>query len=241
MATKNSSKKKAAKKSAAKKAVKKSAKKSAKKRSASKKSSSASAVEQRSIFEDSFPGSSSFDDMSDSAGYTPPASTSYSVDDEGSSGGKSRIAIIAAILVLVILVFVFRDNFFGGSDTTGVPDTTDGQGQIVENGQTGTDPGTDETTDAGTQDGTDETTRTGTDETTDAGTQAGTDETTDAGTDETTASATVDYTIKPGDTLGKIAASQLGNTARYREIIALNPGLNANALKVGDKIKIPGR
>lgn len=51
----------------------------------------------------------------------------------------------------------------------------------------------------------------------------------------------VEYTVAPGDTLAKIAAAKLGNANRAQEIVVLNPGLNANAMKAGQKIKIPAK
>jgi nucleoid-associated protein YgaU len=51
-----------------------------------------------------------------------------------------------------------------------------------------------------------------------------------------------DYTIKDGDSLWKIATTELGNGMRYKDILTLNPGLTENTvLTVGATIKIPAR
>lgn len=51
------------------------------------------------------------------------------------------------------------------------------------------------------------------------------------------------YTVKDGDSLWKIAASQLGDGNRYKEIIKLNPDVSAGGenLAVGTKLKIPAQ
>lgn len=46
------------------------------------------------------------------------------------------------------------------------------------------------------------------------------------------------YTVKKGDSLWKIAKTQLGNGNRYREIMTAS-GIKNDLLKVGQKIKIP--
>ncbi len=49
-----------------------------------------------------------------------------------------------------------------------------------------------------------------------------------------------EYVIKDGDSFWKIAASQLGSGTRYKEIIALNPGISPDKpLVIGTKIKLP--
>lgn len=51
-----------------------------------------------------------------------------------------------------------------------------------------------------------------------------------------------EYVIKDGDNLWKIAADQLGSGIRYKEILAVNPGLDEKkALTVGSKIKLPAK
>jgi LysM repeat protein len=51
---------------------------------------------------------------------------------------------------------------------------------------------------------------------------------------------TREYVIKDGDSFWKIAASQLGSGTRYKEIIALNPGISPDKpLVIGTKIKLP--
>lgn len=47
------------------------------------------------------------------------------------------------------------------------------------------------------------------------------------------------YTVKSGDSLAKIARTQLGSETRWSEIAQLNPGLNAKNLKVGQSILLP--
>ena len=51
------------------------------------------------------------------------------------------------------------------------------------------------------------------------------------------------YTVKEGDSLWEIAASQLGDGNRYKEIIKLNPNVSTDGknLAVGMKLKIPTR
>jgi putative chitinase len=47
------------------------------------------------------------------------------------------------------------------------------------------------------------------------------------------------YTVKSGDTLGKIALHQLGESQRYQEIMALNGIENSNLIQVGQVLKLP--
>lgn len=51
------------------------------------------------------------------------------------------------------------------------------------------------------------------------------------------------YTVKEGDSLWDIAASQLGDGNRYKEIIKLNPNVSTDGknLAVGTKLKMPTR
>lgn len=48
------------------------------------------------------------------------------------------------------------------------------------------------------------------------------------------------YTVKKGDTLGKIAKTCLGSTSKWQKIAKANPNINPNKLKVGDVLVIPG-
>lgn len=48
------------------------------------------------------------------------------------------------------------------------------------------------------------------------------------------------YTVKLGDYLSTIAEDFLGSSSRWKEIAALNGGLNPNKIYAGQKIKIPG-
>ncbi len=47
------------------------------------------------------------------------------------------------------------------------------------------------------------------------------------------------YTVKAGDTLAKIAATHLGSAARWKELEALNPGVDARRLRIGLALKLP--
>ncbi len=47
------------------------------------------------------------------------------------------------------------------------------------------------------------------------------------------------YTVKKGDTLWKIAASNYGNGNQWQRIASANPGLSPTSLKVGQTIVIP--
>lgn len=67
---------------------------------------------------------------------------------------------------------------------------------------------------------------------TEAGMQAGYVAPTNVGQETT-------YTVKSGDSLAKIARTQLGSETRWSEIAQLNPGLNAKNLKVGQSILLP--
>jgi nucleoid-associated protein YgaU len=60
--------------------------------------------------------------------------------------------------------------------------------------------------------------------------------------DNTQKTAMTVYIVKEGDSLWKIAASQLGDGNRYKEIMKLNPNVSTNKnLVVGTKLKIPTR
>ena len=49
----------------------------------------------------------------------------------------------------------------------------------------------------------------------------------------------INYTVKAGDTVGKIAAQFLGDSKRYHEIAALNSLANPNLIYVGQVLRIP--
>lgn len=48
------------------------------------------------------------------------------------------------------------------------------------------------------------------------------------------------YVVQKGDHLTTIAARELGDAKRWKEIVSANPGLDANKLAVGQKLEIPG-
>lgn len=60
-----------------------------------------------------------------------------------------------------------------------------------------------------------------------------------AGAEPATGGAGCAYVIQAGDTLGRVAATKLGNANRWNEIATVNPGLNANALVPGRQIQLP--
>jgi LysM repeat protein len=67
-------------------------------------------------------------------------------------------------------------------------------------------------------------------------------ETVTPGETDTTSVNTVEYVVKEGDSLWKIAAEQLDNGARNKEIMELNPGVNENTvLRPGMKLKLPAQ
>ncbi len=50
------------------------------------------------------------------------------------------------------------------------------------------------------------------------------------------------YIVAKGDTLWSIAKKQLGKGSRYKEILAMNPGISENVpLTIGTKLKIPAQ
>ncbi len=51
--------------------------------------------------------------------------------------------------------------------------------------------------------------------------------------------AAVTYTVREGESLWRIAERQLGNGARFQEIVQLNPKIDPNRLRVGQKLQMP--
>ena len=49
------------------------------------------------------------------------------------------------------------------------------------------------------------------------------------------------YTVEAGDTLTAIAGTWFKDTSTWKEIVAVNPGLSASNLKVGQKINLPAK
>ena len=49
------------------------------------------------------------------------------------------------------------------------------------------------------------------------------------------------YTVKKGDTMYSIARSVFGDQKRAKDIIAANPGIDANKLKIGQVINLPAK
>ena len=47
------------------------------------------------------------------------------------------------------------------------------------------------------------------------------------------------YTIKPGDTLWKIASSHYGDGKKWKQIVDANPGLEPSKMRVGQTITLP--
>ncbi len=47
------------------------------------------------------------------------------------------------------------------------------------------------------------------------------------------------YTVRSGDSLSRIARTELGNEARWEEIAAMNAGVNPRALAIGQKLRLP--
>ena len=50
-----------------------------------------------------------------------------------------------------------------------------------------------------------------------------------------------EYTVKAGDTLESIAQSQLGAKTAWKKLVDANPGLDARKMRIGQKLKIPGK
>ena len=61
--------------------------------------------------------------------------------------------------------------------------------------------------------------------------------------DEPKAAKLATYTVKPGDSLGKISQATLGTSKRVAEIVSLNKGKlrDADSIKVGMTLQIPSR
>jgi LysM repeat protein len=53
-------------------------------------------------------------------------------------------------------------------------------------------------------------------------------------------SSTRSYTVRSGDTLSQIAQRELGTKERWRELVALNPGLDPARMHVGRVLNLPG-
>jgi nucleoid-associated protein YgaU len=51
--------------------------------------------------------------------------------------------------------------------------------------------------------------------------------------------AAAEHVVQPGDSLARIAKTRLGAESRWQEIAALNPGVDPQALKVGQKLALP--
>ena len=74
------------------------------------------------------------------------------------------------------------------------------------------------------------------------GEDAGTEPVVSTPSNNTGKIATKVYVVKDGDSLWEIAASQLGNGDRYKEILKLNPNISANGnLAIGAKLNIPSQ
>jgi LysM repeat protein len=60
-----------------------------------------------------------------------------------------------------------------------------------------------------------------------------------AATESRPSGATVEYVVKSGDTLDRIARRELGGREQVGKIIALNKGINPSKMKIGQKILLP--
>jgi len=49
------------------------------------------------------------------------------------------------------------------------------------------------------------------------------------------------YTVKSGDTLSSIAGEWFRDVTRWKDIVAVNPGLSPQSLRVGQKINLPSK
>ena len=59
------------------------------------------------------------------------------------------------------------------------------------------------------------------------------------GTYITDTNTAVIHVVQSGETLSGIARQKLGDAARWREIAALNPGMDPDKLKVGQRLVLP--
>jgi nucleoid-associated protein YgaU len=134
------------------------------------------------------------------------------------------------ILILIVGIFLFKDSFFGDGENTGAdqrPSEMVADGQQPGDQAPADEPADNQENQADNQ----QAEQQGTEESANQQEQPA----------DNQASETREYSIKPGDTYGKIAAKELGDQARWKEIKKLNPDVNASALKVGQKIKLPAK
>lgn len=61
----------------------------------------------------------------------------------------------------------------------------------------------------------------------------------DAGMADTSTAPGGTYTVEKGDTIYSIARKVYGNNARAKDIIAANPGIDPNKIKVGQVLNLP--
>lgn len=218
MATKKKSTKKISKKKSSKKtSKKKTSKKVSKKKVARKKSTQKKRVVKKAHSEDLF-NPSAAEISTPSATWTPPVQQSDSAPDESKST-MGRIGVIAVLAGLVIAFAIMQKNDFFG-DKKENPQNTEEVSPIVED-KTSSD---EEKTDATTQ-----------------SEENKTEETTSEKVEESTTTGTEkSYTVKKGDTLYKIAVSQMGaGTGTNINAIKKANNLTSNSLSQGTVLKIP--
>jgi hypothetical protein len=56
-----------------------------------------------------------------------------------------------------------------------------------------------------------------------------------------TSGGSSDYVVKAGDSLEQIAQSELGSRKAVKRLLEANPGLDAKHMRIGQKLKIPGK